>query len=110
MRVRDVVVGRVAGVGPRIGGAGIGITGGAVPLVPQFDDPAQQRDGHRRPSRPTSRPSMTAENAEPVANGVTASPGCSGVKPRPVWNYTAKTSQIPLNPTKSASPSAAPVA
>ena len=33
----------------------------------------------RRPNRSTSRPPITADAAEPSANGVTASPDCSGV-------------------------------
>ena len=33
----------------------------------------------RRPQRATRRPPTTAEAAEPTANGVTASPDCSGV-------------------------------
>ena len=54
----------------------------------------------RRPYRSMSRPPSTADVADPNANGVTASPDCSGVQPSPVWKNSANTSQIPENPMK----------
>jgi len=48
--------------------------------------------------------------ADPTANGVTVSPDCRALKPSPSCRYSARTSQIPLNPQKYVVPSMIPEA
>jgi hypothetical protein len=43
---------------------------------------------------------MTAEEATPIANGVTDSPERNGEYPKPSCKNNASTSHIPVNPMK----------